>query len=265
MHQDDRGLNQPHESTDGAERIMMDKSRLETLQRMASVGAVSSSVAHEFNNILMAVLNHAKAGMKTGDVAAKDRAFDKILASARRAAKITTGILALSRNRTSRKETTDIVTLVEELLAVVAKDLEQHRVHVERDFGPIPPVEIVPAQIEQVLMNIIINARQAMPRGGTILLSVKHNVELDMVEISVRDTGTGMDAEVLTHIFDPFYSTKDGPDESGQGGSGLGLSICREIIERHQGRIRVESMVGQGTTFTIKLPVTLVEAPALAS
>jgi signal transduction histidine kinase len=106
-----------------------------------------------------------------------------------------------------------------------------------------------------VILNLVINARQAMPNGGTLRVGVRQNHATQMVEISIQDTGCGIPAETLTKIFEPFYTTKNGPDESGQGGSGLGLAMCKEIVGRHQGRIRVESTVGKGTTFTIKLPI----------
>ena len=110
-------------------------------------------------------------------------------------------------------------------------------------------------QIQQVLINLLINARQAMPDGGTVLLKLSHDPDQGMVVMTVRDSGSGIPRDKLPRIFDRFYSTKEGPDESGKGGTGLGLSACRNIIEAHQGRIRVESSVGKGTQFTIMLPV----------
>jgi signal transduction histidine kinase len=127
-------------------------------------------------------------------------------------------------------------------------------VQVDRKFHGRPYSEVVPAQIEQVLLNLILNARQAMPRGGYLRIEVRENPEANMVEIAVRDTGVGIAPEKLRLIFEPFYTTKN-PDEEGHGGTGLGLSVCRQIIEQHQGRIRVESVVGQGSTFTLKLPL----------
>jgi signal transduction histidine kinase len=112
----------------------------------------------------------------------------------------------------------------------------------------------VPAQIEQVLLNLIINARQAMPRGGYLRLDVRENARTGMVEVKVSDSGVGIPPDRLRLIFEPFYTTKE-PDEHGHGGTGLGLSVCRQIIEQHQGRIRVESVVGKGSTFTVKLPL----------
>src|SRR5205807_7904823 len=113
---------------------------------------------------------------------------------------------------------------------------------------------VVPAQIEQVLLNLIINARQAMPRGGRLTLDVRDNARTQLAEVRIADTGVGIPAERMRLIFEPFYTTKE-PDENGHGGTGLGLSVCRQIIEQHNGRIRVESVVGKGSTFTVKLPL----------
>src|SRR5260370_4053129 len=108
--------------------------------------------------------------------------------------------------------------------------------------------------MEQVFLNLVINARQAMPRGGHLRIEVKENPRTTMVELRLADTGVGIPPERLRLIFEPFYTTKE-PDASGHGGTGLGLSVCRQIIEQHHGRIRVESVVGKGATFTVQLPV----------
>ncbi|QDU62483.1 Sensor protein ZraS [Planctomycetes bacterium Pan216] len=252
---------------DGHEQLgaLIPKEQLEQLQRQANIGAVASSVAHEFNNILMTILNFAKIGARSKDPEVVNRSFDKILSASRRAAKITTGVLALAKNRSALKETSDVASLIEEVLSVVEKDLVKHRVHLKCEFGSRPTAEVVPSQIEQVLLNLIINARQAMDRGGDMTISLRHNQRSDMVEIAIKDSGVGIPPDQLQKIFEPFFSTKDGPDETGRGGSGLGLSICREIIERHHGRIRVESRVGRGTTFTLKLPRVAVDNGAQAA
>lgn len=239
---------------DGAEGLVVPRDRLEALERLASIGAVASSVAHEFNNILTAILNHAKLGTRAVDQESSRRAFEKILDSARRASKITTGVLALARNRSGRPELVDVVSLVEQVLVVCDKDLRSHHIRVECEFEGRPKAEVVVSQIEQVVLNLIINARQAMGRGGVLTLGVRENREAGQVEVLVRDTGCGISPDALPKIFEPFFTTKKGPDESGQGGSGLGLSLCKEIVSRHRGRIRVESMVGRGTAFTVKLP-----------
>jgi signal transduction histidine kinase len=145
------------------------------------------------------------------------------------------------------------VALVEDVLTLVERDLQKHQIRLERDYQGRPQAPVVVGQIQQLLLNLILNARQAMPRGGQLRIAVRENPETDMVEIRVQDTGVGIPADKLRLIFEPFYTTKP-EGEQGPGGAGLGLSICRQIIEAHQGRIRVESLVGRGTTFTVKLP-----------
>src|SRR5262249_31779186 len=140
------------------------------------------------------------------------------------------------------------------VLVLTEKDLSKHQIHVEKKYQARPQVPVVRGQIEQILLNLVINARQAMPRGGRLRIEVRENPTVQMAEVKVCDTGVGIPAEQLRLIFEPFYTTKE-PDEHGHGGSGLGLSVCRQIIEQHQGRIRVESLVGKGSKFTVKLPL----------
>jgi signal transduction histidine kinase len=224
-------------------------------QRMSSVGALASSVAHEFNNILTTIINYAKLGLRSErDEAARTQSLEKILKGSQRAATIINSMLGFARNTSTQRELTDIVSLVEEILVLTDKDLRKHQVHVETKFIGRPKACVVPAQIEQILLNLIINARQAMPRGGRLHVEVRDNQRTQMVEIRVSDSGVGILPAQLRLIFEPFYTTKE-PDEHGHGGTGLGLSVCRQIIEQHQGRIRVESVVGKGSTFTVKLPM----------
>ncbi len=162
-------------------------------------------------------------------------------------------MLGVARNKSSAPTIVDIVDLVEEVLVLTGEDLSRYRVHVQKKFVGRPQVKGILSQLEQVLINLILNARQAIGEGGHLCIEVGIGGE-SMVEIRISDDGCGIPTEKLRHIFEPFFTTKD-PDEDGHGGTGLGLSICRQIIERHQGRIRVESLVNQGTTFIIKLPV----------
>src|SRR5690606_24738064 len=104
----------------------------------------------------------------------------------------------------------------------------------------------------------------AMSDGGRVVIKISYDEDSAMVDLTVRDNGCGISPEHLRRIFDPFFSTKSGPDASGKGGTGLGLSMCREIIEAHQGRIRVESTVGKGTAFTLKLPACRPNVPPSA-
>ncbi len=231
-------------------------------QRLSSVGALASSVAHEFNNILTTIINYAKLALKPdADETARTQALEKILKGSQRAGMIVSSMLGFARNNSTQRELTDIAGLVEEVLILAEKDLSKHRVQVEKKFEGRPRAAVVPGQIEQVLLNLIINARQAMPRGGRLRLDVRPNPHTQMVEVRVADTGLGIPPEGLRLIFEPFYTTKE-PDEHGHGGTGLGLSVCRQIIEQHHGRIRVESVVGKGSTFTVKLPMKADAFPA---
>jgi signal transduction histidine kinase len=224
-------------------------------QRLSSVGAIASSVAHEFNNILTTIINYAKLAMKPSmDETSRQQALERICKGGQRAAIIIQSMLGFARNSSGQKQAVDIVGLVEEVLVLSEKDLTKHRIHVEKRFHGRPSAPVVPAQVEQVLLNLIINARQAMPRGGRLLLQVRENSATDMVEITVADSGIGIPPDQLRVIFEPFFTTKQ-PDENGHGGTGLGLSVCRQIIDQHRGRIRVESKVGKGSTFVVKLPL----------
>jgi signal transduction histidine kinase len=225
-------------------------------QRLSSVGALASSVAHEFNNILTTILNYAKMALRpNADEASRTQALERIVKGSQRAATIISSMLGFARNSSTQHQDTDLAALVEEVLVLTEKDLSKHRIQVEKRYQGKPRASVVPAQIEQVLLNLIINARQAMPRGGTLRLEVRESSEPGMAELRVGDTGHGIPADRLRLIFEPFFTTKE-PDEAGHGGTGLGLSVCRQIIEAHHGRIRVESLVGKGSTFTLKLPVS---------
>ena len=138
---------------------------------------------------------------------------------------------------------------------LLERELMKYRVQVEREFSPVPRVMANPGQVQQVLLNLLVNARQAMPQGGRLILRLAHDPAAGLVDLTVRDTGCGMTPEVMRRIFEPHFTTKAGPDETGKGGSGMGLASCREIVEAHRGRIRVESAPGKGTALTIRLPV----------
>ena len=231
------------------------REQLMRAQRLSSVGTLASSVAHEFNNILTTLINYAKLGLRPeSSDASKQQAFEKILKGSQRAAVIISSMLGFARNGTTQREVTELVPLVEEALVLTDKDLSKHQIKTEKRYHSYPKVAMVRGQIEQILLNLIINARQAMQRGGRLTIDVRENAKAGMAEIAICDTGVGIPPEQLRLIFEPFYTTKK-PDEQGHGGSGLGLSVCRQIIEQHHGRIRVESVVGKGSKFTVKLPL----------
>jgi len=234
-------------------------------QRLAALGELVGTTTHEFNNVLMTILNYAKLGLRHKDEPTRDKAFDRILAAATRAEKITNSVLGMARNRSQDFAPTDLTMLVEETLVLLEREMQKYRVAVRKEFADAPPVRAVGNQIQQVLLNLMTNARQAMPSGGEILLRLSHDTATGLVDLTVRDSGSGIPREHLPKIFDRYFTTKNGPDASGKGGSGVGLSACRDIVEAHQGRIRVESTVGKGTAFTVRLPAWHVKPGAAAN
>ncbi|MCC7474318.1 MAG: sensor histidine kinase [Pirellulales bacterium] len=241
-------------------KLEMLEAELRHSRRMAALGELVGTTTHEFNNILTTIINYAKLGLRHKDEASRDKALAKILAAAERAEKITNGVLGIARNRGSERVATDLAKLIESSLVLIEREMQKYRIAVEVQFEPVPQALVCGNEIQQVLLNLLTNARQAMPRGGRILIRLVHDTAANTVDLSIRDSGVGIPPEVLPKIFDRYFSTKSGPDASGKGGTGVGLATCREILEAHHGKIRVESSVGVGTAFTLKLPVAPQEA-----
>lgn len=246
-------------------QIELLEDELRRAQRFAALGELASTTTHEFNNVLTTIINYAKLGLRHKDEPTRDKALTKILEASLRAEKITNSVLGMARNRGADRAPTDLAKLVEESLVLLERELRKYSVQVELAIEPAPPALVCGNQIQQVLLNLLTNARQAMPTGGRVNLRIAPDTAANTVDLTVRDTGSGIPAEKLPHIFDRFYTTKSGPDDSGKGGTGVGLSMCREIIEQHHGRIRVESTPGVGTAFTLKLPIAPAAQPTLSS
>ena len=247
------------------QKIEILQQQLAHAQKLTALGELVSTTTHEFNNVLMTIINYAKLGLRHRDTATREKAFDKILSAGNRAAKITNSVLGIARNRGSEREPTDLASIIEESLVLLEREMNKYRISVDKQFADVPEAMVNGNQIQQVLLNLLINARQAMPSGGQLVIKLAPSEEEGMIDLIVRDYGSGIPADKLRNIFDPFFSTKKGPDASGKGGTGLGLSMCRDIIESHHGRIRVDSAVGRGTAFTLKLPVAHKEAPPTAA
>ncbi len=239
--------------------IDMLQQQLAEAQKLTALGELVGTTTHEFNNILMTVLNYAKMGMRHRDDETRDKAFDKILAASQRAARITNAVLGMARNRSDAIEPTDLGKVIDDALVLLEREMNKYRISMEVDLLDVPETLCNGNQIQQVLLNLLTNARQAMEPGGTIWVKLENDVDENMNILTIRDSGCGIAQDELPKIFDPFYSTKAGPDDSGKGGTGLGLSSCLTIIDAHQGRLKIESTVGIGTQFIIMLPVVGVD------
>jgi signal transduction histidine kinase len=244
-------------------RIALLEEQLMQAQKLSILGELTGTPAHDFNNILMTIINFAKLGLRNKDEPSRTKAFDKILMAANKASKITNTILATAKNRKKGFEPTHFVALVEDSLLLLEREMNKYRITVEKSFpDALPEIMADGNEITMVILNLLINARQAMPSGGRLVLKMSYDEENEMVDFVVRDFGCGIPQEKLPRIFERGYTTKSGPDESGKGGTGLGLANCKTIIEQHQGLIRVESTEGKGTAFTVKLP-TIIRAKLL--
>src|ERR1022692_4229408 len=228
------------------------------VEKMASIGKMAAVVAHEGNNPLSGILTYAKLLRKwvgSGQAEHEKReetmeCLDLIAAESRRCGELVKNLLTLSRTAPMNVQSTDLHAVIDRSLMLVRHQLELGAIQLQLKFADdFPRVPCDPAQIEQVFLALIMNAIDAMPRGGNLWIEVQLSTDETEIRIQVRDDGAGIAPDVLPQIFEPFLTTK----ESGHG-VGLGLAISRGIVERHNGRIEVESELGRGTTFTVTLP-----------
>ncbi len=236
------------------------------VEKMAIVGKMAAVVAHEINNPLSGILTYAKllrkwvdrGEMKGEKLKEAGDCLDLIGGESRRCGEIVRNLLTFSRTAPMNVQTTDINSVVDRAIRLVHHQLEMTGIELQLEVDDsLPAVPCDSAQIEQVLLALIMNAIDAMPHGGNLWIRTSMPADGDRVEIEVRDDGSGISPEVLPHLFEPFQTTK----EQGHG-VGLGLAISHSIVERHQGRIEVESELGKGTTFKVILPVDSVGVSA---
>jgi two-component system NtrC family sensor kinase len=224
-------------------------------EKLSSLGKLSASIAHEINNPLAGILTFAKLMIRTiehgpvGD--AERRTLVKQLALVQRETERCTAIvrnlLDFARERPLQLKDVDVNQVVEEIFSLVSNQTAILGVQVERDLAKVPMVNADFGQLRQAFMNIVINAVEAVGKGGHLRVATRPLPEEDAVEILFQDDGPGVPPELMQKIFDPFFTTKEK-------GTGLGLSVVYGIVERHGGRVSVESDPGKGTRFTIQLP-----------
>src|SRR5262245_29787809 len=184
------------------ERIAALEEQLAKTQKLAALGELVSTTTHEFNNVLMTILNYARHGQRHKDEATRDKALDKIFTAAQRAAKITSTILAVARNRSGNFEPTSLKRIVEDSLVLLERELSKYRIAVELHLPEVPDVWAQGNQIQQVLLNLLINARQAMTSGGRVLIRLEHDTTNSAVDLIVRDSGCGIPPDKLPRIFE---------------------------------------------------------------
>lgn len=219
-------------------------------EKLASLGKLAAGVAHEINSPLTGVLTYSSLLLKEkkdGDPERED--LEVIVNETNRCKKIVKGLLDFARQTEPDKASSDINEIIDKSLDLISHQASMQNIKIEKKIKPdIPAIMIDRGQIQQVFINILLNAIEAMPQGGT--LTVSSGIQDQMLAVGFADTGAGIAEENLRKIFDPFFTTK----KQGRG-TGLGLSVSYGIIERHRGRLEVKSKVGKGTTFTVKLPI----------
>ena len=247
---------------DITERKQLEEQVLQT-QRMQSIGTLASGVAHNFNNILGIILGNAELLNMAVDEGHEAAKFAKrIVGATDRAARLSRQLLSIARRESEETSQIDVRSLVEEIAQSMDTMLDSNIVVHSHVDPSTPALTGVRAEIEQVLMNVCLNARDAMPKGGNLTIKAgpidlspdfcetrSQMLPGEHVRISVSDTGTGIDAAARARIFDPFFTTK----EPGKG-TGLGLTTAYGTITRHKGAIEMDTDVGKGTTFRIYLP-----------
>lgn len=231
------------------------QSQLDQVQHLANMGTVSYMIAHEINNLLTPLKSYASLALNNlDDHALAEKALHKTVQNCDRASQIMESMLALANGDTQNKKGNELLALVKDIFACLCRDFSKDGITVEICIPQGLIVWAVPVQIQQVMMNLILNARQAMlPRGG--VLAIKAVETNDTVEIEITDTGNGIEQADLERIFDPFFTTKNhNSSTSERSGNGLGLAFCKRVIEKHNGLITVESKPANGSRFKITLP-----------
>ncbi|MBI4660951.1 MAG: response regulator [Verrucomicrobia bacterium] len=237
--------------------------QLRQLQKMETIGQLAGGVAHDFNNILIVIRGYCDLLQYLKELPADaSTPLQQIAAAAERATGLTRQLLTFSRKQVAQLRSLDLNEIIGNLLRMLRRMLGEH-IALEFDPAPaLPSVQADPGMMEQVLMNLAVNARDAMPTGGKLLIATKGLVLTEMearhraearagrfVCLQVTDTGCGIPAEILAHIFEPFFTTKD----VGKG-TGLGLATVYGIVKQHQGWIELSTEVGRGTSFKVLLP-----------
>lgn len=238
------------EVADFATELERSQAKLVQAEKMAAIGRLAASLAHEINNPLQGIHNSLHLSLHEGLGQQRRKEYLSMAQSeVERLIEIVQRMLDFYRPSRGQVKPADLNRVVQKVLALAHKRFQHSGIRVHTDLTPdLPKIALVPDQISQVLLNLVINAVEALPSGGDLWLRSEVSNGGEEVLLSVRDNGLGIPAEQMTHIFEPFYTTKSE-------GTGLGLAISYGIVERHGGTIEVSSQPDQGTTFVVRLPV----------
>lgn len=237
------------------EELHRQQEELTRSSKLAALGTLSAGIAHEFNNVLTAILGHAQLGELADSFAEKDYSLSIISRVCQRATSITSSLLTFARQREPDLSPSLLQTAIDDTLALVQPDLDRDRIRLVTAIDDLPAIMCDLGQINQVLLNLITNARDALRDRPEATISLGLRAEGGQAILTIADNGPGIPPEVLDKIFQPFITTK-------KKGNGLGMAICYGIIESHRGHIQIDSSPEQGTMITITLPMNLADDPA---
>jgi PAS domain S-box-containing protein len=238
---------------DITERVTLE-SQLAQADKLSSIGLLAAGVAHEINTPLAVISSYAQMLSKQlrGDTRLGP-VLDKITQQSFRAAEIANGLLNFSRTSTTEFRSTDLNQVIKDTLSLLEHQFKTAQIDVDLDLAEeLPAINGNPGKLQQVFLNLLLNAKEAMPTGGILRVSTLVNGH---VAAMISDSGSGIAPEHLKRIYDPFFTTKTTPRSGDRRGTGLGLSVSYGIIQEHAGKIHVESAVGSGTTFHLEFPL----------
>jgi two-component system, NtrC family, sensor kinase len=239
---------------DITERMELE-AQLSQADKLSSIGLLAAGVAHEVNTPLAVISSYTQmlAKQLQGDTQ-KSGLLEKITRQTFRASEIVNNLLNFSRTSGIEFADVDVNKVITDTLALLEHQFKTARIQVQSDLTPkISPIQGNPGRLQQVFLNLFLNAKDAMPSGGTLSIATTNG---DLVSVRVSDTGSGISPEHVQRIYDPFFTTKTAPKEGQTRGTGLGLSVTYGIIQEHAGKIRVESNPGSGTTFALDFPLS---------
>jgi two-component system NtrC family sensor kinase len=237
-------------------------------EKMASIGKLAATVAHEINNPLFGILTYARLVLREllkhelpgrGELVEQLQTIER---ESKRCGDLVKNLLTFSRQAPSHREPNDLNTVVHRAVLLVKHKLEMQNIELVESLAPdLPPVECDANQMQQVILVLMVNASEAMPKGGRLDVATGFDPAAEHTFVLVRDTGCGIPPDVLPRIFDPFFTTKED-----QNRTGLGLAVAHSIVEQHAGEMTVSSTPGEGTEFKLALPATCgAGTPALAA
>jgi two-component system NtrC family sensor kinase len=248
--------NLEHKVEERTRELKATQSQLLHAEKLAAVGALAATVAHEINNPLTGVYTYIRLmerkidqGQYGPEEIAKHKGYlDTMRREVERTTAIVQNLLDFTRPKDPVRKPMNLVKVMEESLALISNKLNITNIEVVKLLNPLPEIQADPAHMKQVFLNLIINACEAMEEGGTLTIRSDFHPDANTVTMSVRDTGCGIEEKDLARIFDPFFSTK-------KKGTGLGLSVVNGLVTRHNGKVEIDSAPGKGTDFRVTLPV----------